>query len=118
MIQKKAIESIYNKFRKRPASPDELDIPLLFEQVPDETGIEIDGDHLVINSVDANSPFHSIPVNHIHAILDFDEAVAIVLHSSIIFINKEDGSVSVHLKEIGMTLLDRFRSMLSSVPQA
>ena len=114
MIQKKAIDSIYKKFRKRPASPDELDIPLLFEKVPVEAGIEIDGENLVLNSVDSNSPFHKIPVSHIHAILDFDEAVAIVLHSSIIFISKEDGSVSVHLKEIGLTLLDRVRSMLTA----
>jgi hypothetical protein len=111
MIQKKVIDSIYKKFRKRPASPDELDIPLLFEKVPIETAIEIDGDHLVINSIESTSPFHSIPVSHIHAIIEFDEAVAIVLHSSIIFISKEDGSVHVHLKDIGPTFIDRVKSI-------
>lgn len=114
MIQKKAIDSIYKKFRRRPASPDELDIPLLFEKVPLEAGIEIDGENLIINAIDADSPFHSIPINHIHAILDFDEAIAIVLHSSIIFINKEDASISVHLKELGLTILDRVRSLLTA----
>lgn len=113
MIQKKVIDSIYKKFRKRPVSPDELDIPLLFEKVPIETAIEIDGDQLVINSIESSSPFHSIPVSHIHAIIEFDEAVAIVLHSSIIFISKEDGSVHVHLKDIGPTFIDRVKSILS-----
>lgn len=113
MIQKKVIDSIYKKFKKRPASPDELDIPLLFEKVPLEAAIEIDGDHLVINSIESSSPFHSIPINHIHAIIEFDEAVAIVLHSSILFISKEDGSVHVHLKDIGMSLLDRVKAMIS-----
>lgn len=48
MIQKKVIDSIYKKYKKRPASPDELDIPLLFEQLPFEAGVEIDGDDIVL----------------------------------------------------------------------
>lgn len=114
MIQKKVIDSIYKKFKKRPASPDELDIPLLFEKIPIEAAIEIDGDQLAINSIDSSSPFHSIPINHIHAIIEFDEAVAIVLHSSIIFISKDDGAVHVHLKDLGPTFIDRVKSLLSA----
>lgn len=113
MIQKKVIDSIYKKFNNRPASPDELDIPLLFEKLPAETAIEIERDKLVINSIESTSPFHSIPINNIHAIAEFDEAVAIVLHSSIIFIAKEDGSVSVHLKELGHTFIRRVTSMFT-----
>ena len=112
MIHKKVIDAIYKKCRKRPASPDELNIPLLFEKPPEEAMIEVDGNDIVINSVDRNSPFHSIPVSHIHAILEFDEAIAIVLHSSIIFLSKDDGSMHVHLKDIGPTLIDRIRSIL------
>lgn len=112
MIHKKVIDAIYKKCRKRPASPDELNIPLLFEKLPEEAMIEVDGNDIVINSVDRNSPFHSIPVSHIHAILEFDEAIAIVLHSSIIFLSKDDGSMHVHLKDIGPTLIDRIRSIL------
>ena len=113
MIHKKVIDAIYKKCRKRPASPDELNIPLLFEKLPEEAMIEDDGNDIVINSVDRNSPFHSIPVSHIHAILEFDEAIAIVLHSSIIFLSKDDGSMHVHLKDIGPTLIDRIRSILT-----
>ncbi len=114
MIQKKVIDAIYKKYRRRPVSPDELNIPLLFEQLPEDAGIEIDGNDIIINSIDSRSPFHKIPVNHIHAILEFDEAVAIVLHSSIVFISKEDGSVHVHIKEIGMSLIDRLRGIMGS----
>lgn len=112
MIHKKVIDAIYKKFKHRPNTPDELDIPLLFEKLPETASVEIDGDELVLPMVDISSPFHRIPVSHIHAIIDFDEAVAIVLHSSIVFISKDDGSVSVHLKEIGMSLLDRVRTAL------
>ena len=114
MIQKKVIDTIYKKYRRRPASPDELNIPLLFEKLPEEAGIEIDGNSIVVNSVDPRSPFHKIPVNHLHAIIEFDEAVALVLHSSILFLSKEDGSAHVHIKEVGMSLLDRLRGVLGS----
>lgn len=113
MIKKDTISSIYKKYKRKPASPDELDIPLLFEEVPEEAGVEIDGENLVFNSIDPSSPFHEIPIRNIHAIVNFDEAVAIVLHSSIIFINKDDGSIAVHIKELGLSLLDRVRSLIS-----
>lgn len=117
MIQKKVIDAIYKKFKRRPTSPDELDIPLLFEKLPEFASVEIDGDELVLPMVEAHSPFHRIPVSHIHAIVDFDEAVAIVLHSSIVFISKDDGAVFVHIKEIGMSLLDRVRTALLGEPE-
>ena len=114
MIQKKVIDAIYKKYRRRPDSPDELNLPLLFEKLPEESNIEIDGDNIIINSIDSRSPFHEIPVNHIHAIIEFDEAVAIVLHSSIIFLSKDDGSAHIHLKNVGPSLLDRLRGVLGS----
>ena len=113
MIQKKVIDAIYRKFKSRPTSPDELDIPLLFEKLPEQAGIEIDGDSVVVGSINPKSMFHKIPVSHIHAIIEFDEAVAIVLHSSMIFISKEDGSAHVHLKEMTAGFLDRLRSAIS-----
>lgn len=113
MIQKKVIDSIYKKYRRRPQSPDELNIPLLFEKLPEEAMIEIDENNIIINSIDSSSPFHSIPVSHIHAIIEFDEAVAIVLHSSIIFLSKDDGTAHVHLKEMHPSIIDRIRTAIS-----
>ena len=114
MIQKKVIDAIYKKCRRRPQSPDELNIPLLFEKLPEEAMIEIDENDIIINSIDASSPFHRIPVSHIHAILEFDEAVAIVLNSSIIFLSKDDGSVHVHLKEMRPSIIDRIRAAIAA----
>ena len=114
MIQKKVIDAIYKKYRRRPASPDELNIPLLFEKLPEEAGVEIDGNHIIFNSIDPRSPFRKIPVTHIHAIVEFDEAVSIVLHSSIVFISKDDGSSNVHIKDVGPSLLDRLRGVMGS----
>ena len=113
MLTKQVIENIYKKFRKRPATPDELNIALLFGEVFDNHDIYIDENNLVINSVDESPPFHSIPLDRIHQIVDFETVVAIVLHSSIIFLNKHDGGVNVHLKTDGPSLLDRIHIGLS-----
>ncbi|MBD5224898.1 MAG: hypothetical protein HDS68_02880 [Bacteroidales bacterium] len=112
MIQKKVIDAIYKKCSKRPVSPDELDIPLLFEKLPEETMIEIDGNDIIIGSIDSRSPFYRVPVNHIHAILEFDEAIAIVLHSTILFLSKDDGSLHVHLRDLRPSLMDRIRDVI------
>lgn len=113
MIQKKVIDTLYKKFKKRPETPDELDIPLLFEKVPGDASIEIDGDRLVFNSIESSSPFHAIPICNIHAIVEFDEAVAVVLPNSILFISKDDGAMSVHLKALGSSVLSRLGSLFS-----
>ncbi len=114
MIQKKVIDALYKKFRRRPESPDELPIPLLFEKLPEEAGIEIDDENLIIGSIDHSSPFHRIPVRNIHGIMEFEEAVAIVMPSSIIFISKEDGGSHVHIKDFSPSLLERLRFALAS----
>lgn len=111
MIDNKTIETIYKKFSNRPASLDELNIPLLFEAAHDDHAIEIKGHDLIINSLDSWSPFHTIDLHRVHAILDFDRYVAVVLHSSIIFISKHNDQVHIHIKDIKPSLADRMRSM-------
>ena len=115
MIDKKVIDTIYKRYKKRPSSTDELDIALLFEGVHPMHDIYIDGDEIVINSIPETSPFHAIPLSHVNAILDFEEHVAIVLHSSIIFLSKteNDRPVSIHIKPMRETLGSRLRSALN-----
>ena len=99
MITQKVIDSLYKTYSKRPSSPDELDIALLFENLIEHHEIEIDDEaHLVINSIPPESPFHRIPLANIHAIVEFEHKIAIVLHSSIIFLNRSDNNSYVHLR--------------------
>jgi len=111
MINNKTIESIYKKYSKRPASLDELNIPLLFEAAHDDHNIEIKGQDLIINNLDLWSPFHTIDLNRVHAILDFDRYVAIVLHASIVFIGKHSDEVQIHIKDVKPSVIDRIRNM-------
>lgn len=113
MITKKVIDSLYKRYGKRPDSTDELNIALLFEAAHPVHDIVIENERVIINSVGSDSPFHSIPLKLIHAIVEFDEAVAIVLHSSIIFLSRQesDHPVSVHLKDLKPSLKERVLDM-------
>lgn len=117
MITKQVIQALYKKYRKLPESPDYLDIPLLFDAASEHHNVTIDMDGpvdcLVINSVEPDSPFHRIPLERIHAIVPFEEWVAIVLHSSIIFLDRKSSRVSVHVNMPKMTIGERLRNIFS-----
>lgn len=108
MITEKVIDSLYKTYKKRPASADELDIGLLFEYLMENHEIEIDDTaHLIINSMPKNSPFHRIALDRIHAIVEFEHKIAIVLHSSIIFLNKADKKSHIHIRQAKASVLDK-----------
>ena len=113
MITRQVITDLYKKYRKLPESPDFLDMPLLFDYAATHHNITIDMDGpvdtLVIRSIAPESPFHRIPLERIHAIVPFEEWVAIVLHSSIIFLNRKSSKVSVHIRTTPPTVMDRVR---------
>ncbi len=115
MITNQVIETLYKKYRKLPESPDCLDIPLLFDSTAGFHNVSIDMesdvDSLIINSIDVASPFHRIALDKIHAIVPFEEWIAVVLHSSIIFLNRKSPKVSIHIRVQKPTLSDRIRSL-------
>lgn len=108
MITQKVIDSLYKTYKKRPASADELDIGLLFEIPVEHHDIEIDDNaNLLINSLPEFSPFRKLSLNRINAIVEFENRVAVVLTSSIIFLNKTDNKSFIHIREDKPTLLDK-----------
>lgn len=100
MITKQVINEIYKQYKKKPKSPDCLDLGLLFERAGIEHDILIDPEtnDLIISSIPEDSPFHSIPLGNINAIVPFEEWTAIVLHSSIVFLNNKKPTSSIHLR--------------------
>ena len=110
MITQKVIDALYKQYSKAPKSLDCLDMPLLFDAAGAHHEISVE---LLINSIDPASPFHRLPMHRIHAIVPFEKWVAIVMHSSIIFLNRKDNSVSVHLKPVEDSFMDRLRRKFS-----
>lgn len=95
--------------KNRPESPDDLDIALLFEDVADKHALMLDEGYLTINSLPPDNPFHRIALKRIHGIINFEEDVAIALHSSIIFLSKKDSRVNIHIKQQKPSFMDRIR---------
>lgn len=109
MITGKNIEEIYRKYKNTPASIDELDIAALFDQTAIHHDIMIDPEDNTISfgSIDENSPFHTLPLNKINAILGFDEWVAVVMHSSIIFLNRKNSKVYIDIRPVRQNLVEK-----------
>ncbi|MCM1356128.1 MAG: hypothetical protein NC212_06965 [Staphylococcus sp.] len=113
MVTKKLIEKIYKQYNRPPASPDELNFGLLFDYALENHGIFIDENDLFIGSVDPSSPFATIPLKHIHEILEFEDYIALVLRNSIIFLNKSNSEVNVHLRMASPSVWSRLKETIS-----
>lgn len=108
MITQKVIEQLYKKYKNPPQSADDLDIDLLFIHLLEFHDIEIDDNaNLIIRSLPESSPFHCIPLSHIHAIVEFEHKIAIVLHSSILFLSKNDNKTHIHIRMKSPTLMEK-----------
>lgn len=90
-------------------STDELNLSLLFDYAIENHGIVIDDHKLIINSISPSSPFHTIDLDRIHAIVEFDNRIAIVLPSSIIFLNKSDNKAHVHVRVEPPSIWERIK---------
>ena len=99
MITKSNIDDLYRKYNRKPKILDERNLAPLMQCALSTDAIEIDGDCIRFKNVDSTSLFTSIEMQRIHAVVEFDKHIALVLPNSIIFINREDYSIHVHLKE-------------------
>ncbi len=108
MITKKVIEYIYRKYRRRPSSIDDLDTAPLLDEAFSSCGISIDNNIVTIAAVDPRSPFHVIDLNRVYGIERFEHEIAIVFHSSIMFLTA-DAHISIHVKEPPHSLWEKLR---------
>lgn len=108
MITQKVIDQLYKTFKKPPASADDLEIELLFAHLLDFHDISIDNQaNLILGDLPETSPFRVIPLSHIHAIVEFENKIAIVMHSSIVFLNKTDARSHVHIRMPKQSIFDK-----------
>ena len=111
MITKKMIKEVYKKYHKKTKSIDCLNVSLLFGDEMQAHDIEIIDDNIVINSLEPSSLFHKIALSRVHGIEEFDKSVAIVLHSSMIFLKKNAKDVAVHIKPQSISIWDRIKML-------
>lgn len=117
MITKRVIDELYKKYDRRPAGVEDLDIGLLFDYAADHHDISIDEEgYLVIESIGDDSPFRRLPLRGVHAIVPFEDVVAIVMHSSIVFLSKHGSEVNVHVRLDGPSLWERVKTVFAGKP--
>jgi len=97
MIKPNIIKELYKKHLHAINSTKELNFQYLLSEVLNHHSIEISKTDLIINSVQENSPFHEIPLRNILGIENLESHVAIVLRNSIIFLNKKNIDIHVHI---------------------
>lgn len=113
MITKKTIDNIYRKYNRPPYSIEQLNIGLLIDYVLEKHDIAIDDEKITIGSLSPDSPFSTIRLSNIHEILEFDSSIAIVLPHSIIFLNKDNSDVNIHINMSRPPLLTRLKMLFS-----
>ncbi len=110
MITKQVIDELYKKYKKLPDGIEHLDIGLLFDYASEHHDIQIDDEgNLVIKSLDERSPFHKIALDRIHGISAFENSLSIVMHSSILFLNRHDSGINVHIKTNPPTVWEKMK---------
>ncbi|MCH5219986.1 MAG: hypothetical protein J1F20_05385 [Muribaculaceae bacterium] len=116
MITRDNINEIYRKYKNTPESIDELDLATLFDETAIHHDIMIDPEDntITFGSIDPKSPFHTLPLDRINAILGFEEWVAVVMHSSILFLNRKNSKVVIDIKPVHQSFGDRISRMFRS----
>ncbi len=111
MITREVIDALYKRYPEAPASATNLNIALLFESTHERhhLAVDIENERLTIGSVGTASPFSRIALRCINAIVLFEEWVAIVMHSSIIFLNRHTPDVSIHIKPFEGSWFEKLR---------
>lgn len=100
MINSTVINSLYKKYRRQPKTIDALNLSVLYDTVSELHNIVIAENSVTIGSIDLNSPFNSLLLKHIHGIETFENYVAIILRSAILFLDKKESKVRIHIKTI------------------
>lgn len=103
MTDQELINSLYKRFGHQPATLDERHFDLLADYIVDGRGIELDDDIIIFTHIAGKSPLRRIPLRNINGVADLGGLLAIVLHSAIIFFNKQTLAVTVHLRHLTFT---------------
>lgn len=99
-INEELTKDLYRRFRHRSATLDGRNLHLIADFIVDDRGVTLEDDSLIFTETPPGSPFRAILLENINGVADLGKLLAIVLHSSIIFLNKETLQTSVHLRPL------------------
>lgn len=99
MITNDTIQRLYSTYATAPELFEERGLSRLMDYAFDTEAISFDGDHIVFNTIEQDSPLHSVEIERIHGAEEIDSWLAVVLPSAIIFLDRRDlHTTRIHLK--------------------
>lgn len=103
------INELYRRFKRQPKRLEDRNLSLLVDYALDTDALDMDGEKLVFTRMEPSSPLREIMLDKIHGVADLPGVTAVVLRNSIIFIDKDDLSTRVHVKQLRRPLSAWFR---------
>lgn len=110
MIKPEIIKALY---KKSPLPTNGLNLELIKNNSLKHHSFQITDTELIINTLDKSSPFHSIPLRNIRATDEIENYFIIILRNSILFFNKENDDIHVHIHVEKPTFWQRLKYSLS-----
>ncbi len=99
MMNKTSIKYLY-KHTKRPKNGFPASVlDKITEECSQFHKISFDKDKMTIGALDDGNPFKYIRLTCINGFEIIDHVVAVVMHTGIIFLNNENGSIRIHFKK-------------------
>ncbi|MDE5900284.1 MAG: hypothetical protein K2H33_02885 [Muribaculaceae bacterium] len=99
MITNDNIQRLYTTYATAPGLFEDRGLTRLMDYAFDTDAIDFDGDRLVFNTIDTDSPLHSIEIERIHGAEEIGRWLAVILPSAIIFLDRTDlRTTRIHLK--------------------
>ncbi|MFQ7039211.1 MAG: hypothetical protein ACLRRG_00985 [Barnesiella sp.] len=98
-LTKRLINSLYKRYRKPPGNYQELGAEIIFLPYVDLYKISFSGDIMTLACLNCENPFYRVRLKNICGIEILEKHIALVMSSSILFLNRENNGISVHIKE-------------------
>ncbi|MCH5216183.1 MAG: hypothetical protein J1F10_04520 [Muribaculaceae bacterium] len=113
MITKEVIKTLY-RMHKTPVGYEEI-LPVLNNFIlalKQNHNLKIDDDTLVLEDMDDDNLFKTIFIDRICGIEQLDRCFALVLPNSILFFNKDNSEINLHIKIPKPSILDRIKGKI------
>ncbi len=98
MITDKVIKEIYKNYKKPCKNQQELQLPHFLDILKEHHNLSENNMEIIVNDLEEFNPFRRFLKRSIHAILEFDNIIAFVFRSHILFFSKDSNHIRVHMR--------------------
>lgn len=98
MITDKVIKEIYKQFSKPEKNPEKLELDRHLASLAEHHKLRRDGIEILVDDLEDFDPFHRFLIRNLCGVIEFDNWVAFIFPTHILFFSKKDNNMTVHFK--------------------